>query len=396
MPERDNVIVVGAGPVGFLTALGLARRGIEVTVLDSEPAVNQSPRAAVYFQTTLVILEKLGLLEDAEAIGLASSLFDMRYLATRDVVHTDMRDMAETDPRFDHVLHFGQHILADLVMRHLERLPNARVLWSHKVVGLAQDDAHVTLTVEAPEGAKEMRANWVVGSDGARSSVRGLAGLPFEGHTWPDRFVATNIDYDFFCHGFAPANMVIDPVNWAVIARLGRENLWRLTYGEDASLDEATILDRLPERFAQILPDASQPYRIVNFSPYRVHERCAPSFRVGRVVLAGDAAHACNPCGGLGLTTGIIDADALITVLSAVIEGRVGEGVLDFYAEERRRIFVEIVSPMASNFKRQMSEADPVRAAADKAAFIAGAKQKGPVGRASTMSALIFGRPMPV
>ncbi len=89
--------------------------------------------------------------------------------------------------------------------------------------------------------------------------------------------------------------MVVDPVNWCVIGRLGRENLWRLTYGEDAELDEASILERLPERFAAILPDPQVPYRIDNFSPYRVHQRCAPSFRVGRVLLAGDAAHAVQP-----------------------------------------------------------------------------------------------------
>ncbi len=397
MTTDNNVIIVGAGPVGFLTALGLAQHGIDVTIIDFEPSVNQSPRAAIYFHTTLVILEKLGLLEDAKAIGLASTDFHMRYPATGEVIRTDVRDRMAPGDVAEYNLHFGQHLLADLVMRHLAKLPNTRVLWGHTLVGLEQDDSAVRLKVDTANGEIDMRAKWVIGSDGARSSVRRLLGLPFEGHTWPDRFVATNIEYDFHAHGFGNANMLVDPVNWAVVARLGHENLWRVTYGEDADLDEATILERLPARFAEILP-GSEAYRIDNFSPYNVHERCAPRFRVGRVLLAGDAAHACNPCGGLGLTSGVIDADALTAALSAFIAGRTNESVLDFYAEERRRIFLEVTSPMASHFKRQMSEADPVRAAADRQAFVAGLTpyEDSQASRSTTLSAMILGRPMPI
>jgi 2-polyprenyl-6-methoxyphenol hydroxylase-like FAD-dependent oxidoreductase len=190
--------------------------------------------------------------------------------------------------------------------------------------------------------------------------------------------------------------MLVDPVNWAVVGRLGRENLWRLTYGEDASLDEATILERLPARFAAILPDPSLPYRIDSFSPYSVHQRCASAFRSGRVLLAGDAAHACNPCGGLGLTGGVIDADILSDILGAVIDGRASEKLLDFYAQERRRVFLEVTSPMSTNFKRQLSEADPVRRAQDKAAMIAQTARGGAEVRASSLAALIKGAAIPM
>lgn len=395
MGAQQSVVVVGAGPVGFLTALGLAQKGISVTVIDAEPAIVRSPRAAVYFHTTLAILDKLGLLEEADAIGYRNSGFAMRWPATGEIVQSDMRDNPEPGQRITHNLHFGQHLLAELVMAHLLRLPNARVRWSHRLTGLEQDADGVRLDVETPTGPTEFRADWVIGSDGARSTTRRLLGLEFAGHTWPDRFVATNIEYDFAAHGFADANMVIDPVDWAVIAKLGNDNLWRVTYGEDASLDEAAILERLPERFARILPGA-EPYRIDNFSPYRVHERCATSFRVGRVLLAGDAAHACNPCGGLGLTTGVIDADALIAVLGAVILGEAEEDVLDFYAQERRRVFLEVTSPLATNFKRMLAESDPARQAADKAQARANAEIHHDSGAATTLSRMIFGTPMPV
>ncbi len=395
MEDAGDVIVVGAGPVGFLTALGLARRGIRVTLLEAEGGINNAPRAAIYFPTTLEIIDKLGILEDAEAIGLPSTRFSMRFLDDGEVIYSDLSKTMPPGTKYDHNLHMGQHILAELVSQHLSRLPNARVLWNHKVVGLAQDKNGVTLGVETPEGPRELHADWVVGTDGARSSVRQLLGLPFEGHTWPDRFVATNVEYDFEKYGFERANMICDPENWAVVARLGRENLWRVTYGEDAELAEHDIHSRIPKHYAAVFP-GKEPYRIVAWSPYRVQERCAPRFRVGRALLAGDAAHACNPCGGMGLTTGVIDADALISVLAATIEGRAKDDVLDFYSTERRRVFQEVTSPVATNFKRQMSEKDPVRRKADRDGFRANVENPDNSPAATSLSKMIFGTPMPV
>jgi 2-polyprenyl-6-methoxyphenol hydroxylase-like FAD-dependent oxidoreductase len=98
----------------------------------------------------------------------------------------------------------------------------------------------------------------------------------------------------------------------------------------------------------------------------------------------------------LGLTGGVIDADALISVLAAVIQGRAGEAVLDFYAQERRRVFLEVTSPLASDFKRQFMESDPVRVAADRQAFLDSISRTGPAVRAGSLSKLVLGQPMPV
>jgi 2-polyprenyl-6-methoxyphenol hydroxylase-like FAD-dependent oxidoreductase len=393
--HRAQVIIVGAGPVGFVTAYGLARKGIEVRLLEADAVISSSPRAAIYFPTTLEILDRLGLLEEAQAIGYSSTRFAMRYPATGEVIEADATTSVPPESPYARNLHLGQHVLADLVMRHLLALPNARLLWRHKVVALEQDGAGVNLGVDTPEGRVTLRADWVVGTDGSHSAVRQLLALPFEGHTWPDRFVATNLEYDFEAHGFQPANMISDPDEWGVVARLGRENLWRVTFGEDASLDESRFYERIPQHYARLLP-APGPYRIVAAAPYRVHERCAPRFRVGRVLLAGDAAHVCNPCGGMGLTSGIIDADALIKVLGAVLDGRAGDEVLDFYAEERRRVFREVVSPIATSFKRQLSEKDPEQRARDRLSFKQGAENPDASSTASYLSTLVLGRPMPV
>ena len=391
----NRVIVVGAGPVGFLTALGLARNGIEVTLLEAESQINDSPRAALYFPTTVLILERLGLLADALAIGLKSWTFNFRVPATGDVVAVDNRLTAPGDDESTYNLHFGQHVLAQLVMRHLEQLPNAVIRFNARVVGLKQDAKQVSVTVETPSGHEELEADWVIGTDGGRSAVRQLLGLPFEGHTWPERFVATNVRYDFRKHGFGPANMLSDPVDWAVVAVLGRDDVWRVTYGEDASLPEDEARRRIPEHYARILP-GPEPYEIVASSPYRVHERCAPSFRVGRALLAGDAAHVCNPCGGMGLTTGVIDAMAAVDTLTAVMQGRAKEDVLDFYSQERRRVFLEVTSPLASNFKRMLAEKDPQRHAQDLQMFRNMVADAARAGTTQNMVQMLQGKPMPV
>jgi len=389
-----EVIVAGAGPVGFLTALGLARAGVDVCVLEAESGINESPRASMYFPTTVRILDRLGLLEEALAIGLATADFCYHVPEFGIRIHVDTKIGLPADEPYPCNLAFGQHILAKLVMSHLQRLPNARVLFNHRVVALSQDSSGVTLTIDTPQGREEMRAGWVVGADGARSTVRQLLELPFEGHTWPDRFVATNVRFDFGRHGFDTANMIADPVNWAVVARLGRGDLWRVTYGEDAKLPEEEVRRRIPEHYAAILP-GPDPYEIVAASPYRVHERCAPRFRVGRVLLAGDAAHACNPCGGMGLTTGVIDAMAAADVLTAVIRRQRDESVLDFYSTERRRVFLEVSSPLATEFKRRMSERDPVKRQEDAALMQRMVEDPANAPSATHLAKLLFGAPMP-
>jgi len=394
MAEVRDVVVVGAGPVGLVTALGLAKAGVSVTVIEAEPRINDSPRAAVYFPTTLKILDHLGILADALEISYLSTSFCFHLLATREVAR-----IADTFPPgspYPYNAHFGQHLLAQLVLKHFSTLPRAEMCWNTRLVALSQDANGAVLTVETPQGREEIRTRWVVGADGARSTLRGLLNLPFEGHTWPDRFVATNVRYDFERYGFEPANMMADAENWAVVARLGKENLWRVTYGENADLPESEVGRRIPERYKILLPDPAAPYEVVAYSPYRVHERCAPTFRVGRALLAGDAAHACNPCGGLGLTSGVIDAAALIQVLNAVIAGRAPESVLDFYATERRRVFLEVSSPIATDFKRRMSEKDPVRQRADFEEFRRDANSPERKSLMTALSKLVEGQPMPV
>jgi len=364
--DRDCVLVVGAGPVGLLNALGLARQGVQVELLDAEPAIVDSPRAMVYHWSVLDGLERLGVLEDAEKIGFRKQDYCYLVFKTRERIEWSLAPLADHTSH-PYNLHLGQNKLAEIVLAHLLRLPNFKVHWNTRVTGLMQDAEGVTVQAESAGKACEFRAGWLIGADGARSAVRQALDLPFEGMTWPERFVATNIRYDFERHGYARSTLMVDDQYGAIIAKIDETGLWRCTYCESADLPEDEVLKRMPEVFKVILPGASD-IELVQHSPYRMHQRSAPRYRVGRVLLAGDAAHATNPTGGLGLTSGLFDTYVLHEALAAVIQGEADDEVLDRYSDERRRTFLEVASPQASENKRLIyHSSDPVRLEQDLA-----------------------------
>ncbi|MFI6408150.1 FAD-dependent oxidoreductase [Streptomyces sp. NPDC050548] len=361
--NQTDVVVVGAGPVGVLNALGLARAGVSVTLLEAEPGIVQSPRAVVYHWSVLEGIERLGILDEAVRAGFTKGDYTYLVLATGERINFTM-DVLKGHVRHPHNLHLGQHRLAEIALEHLRRL-GATVRFGTRLTGLAQDDDGVTVTTETPDGPEEFRAGWVIGADGARSAVRGLLGLDFEGTTWPERFVATNIRYDFEAHGYGRSTLQIDARDGAIIAKIDDTGLWRCTYCEPLDLPEDQVLERMPAVFDRILPGTKE-YELVQYSPYRMHQRAATRFRAGRVLLAGDAAHATNPAGGLGLTSGLFDTFVLYDALAAVLQGRAGDDVLDRYAHERRRVFLDIASPAARENKRLIyHSADPTRLAQD-------------------------------
>jgi 3-(3-hydroxy-phenyl)propionate hydroxylase/6-hydroxy-3-succinoylpyridine 3-monooxygenase len=357
---RDEVLIVGAGPVGLLTALGLVRTGVRVTLIEREPHIIESPRAAVYHWSVLDDLERLGLLEDAETVGFTKQDYNYLVFKTRERISWTMAPLARIT-RHPYNLHLGQDGLARIALEHLQRSSHFSVHWNTRFVDLTQDTHTVTLRAQTPEGQREFRAAWLIGADGAGSTVRHALGLSFEGITWPERFVATNVRYDFEADGYARSNFMIDPRYGAIIAKLDRSGLWRCTYCEEAALPEAGVRERMSDYFKVILSRPAE-YEVAAYSPYRMHQRVAERLRVGRVILAGDAAHVTNPTGGLGLTTGLFDAFALYEALAAVIHGDVAPGVLDRYSVERRRVFLQYTSPRATENKRLIYHSDdPVR-----------------------------------
>lgn len=350
-----QVIIIGAGPVGLMCALGLARRGIQVAVLEKDSEITYTPRAIAYAWPIFSGLEYFGVIDDMLAAGQIVDRRSWRILQTDETVsydHSSVRGV--TDRPFS--LTLGQDLIGKILVKHLEKEPLATIHWNTGFDSLQQTENGVLVNAETPEGIKTFDADWVIGCDGGSSGVRKALSLPFEGFTWPERFVATDIHYDFSAHGW-DSGYLVDPDYGAVVYHLGRDDLWRVTYAESRELPEESVAERIPGFMARILP-GSKDYELVLYSPYNMHQRTAPSYRQGRVLLAGDSAHVTNPTSGFGLMGGLYDAFALIEPLAAVVKGETSDDILDRYARERRKVYKEVTSPVSSESKRIVFNCD--------------------------------------
>jgi len=212
-----EVIVVGAGPVGLITALLLAQKGIKSLLLEQCPEVIQSPRAMAYGPAAVHELERAGIAEECRAVGMEPSdyEFTLRWITI------DNKLVAELPSRlmegYPPVL-CGQHEVAKIILRRLEAFPElCKVFWSHKVVQVEQDKEWVTVTCEVDGRQKIFRGNYVVGADGASSTVRKLIGCTFDGFTYDKMVVATNVFYPFREYGFAAGQFIIHPEHFAMV-----------------------------------------------------------------------------------------------------------------------------------------------------------------------------------
>ena len=361
--QRRNILVVGAGPVGAVAALACARLDSTVTLLEAQEKVDDSPRASTTQPPTLEILAELGLIDEYVRVGLVSRTFQFwdRPTLTRVAEFDFERLRDETD--FPFVVQTEQHKLANMAIERLRRMPNADVRMGSRVTGLSQSDSHVMVNTDT----ESLVADYVIGADGGRSTVRKSLGIEFEGFTWPERFLVITTKFDFAAAlGCCFRNYMADPQEWTNLFKVAGDDLkgrWRAVYNtredesDDEALSDASVRARLSRTY---VPEGSRDYLHLNL--YNVHQRVAKSFRKGRVFLCGDAAHVNNPIGGLGLNSGIHEASDLAGLLNRVLHGE-PDSILDEYEARRRPLNIEYVQEQTVANKKRLEERDPARRA---------------------------------
>ncbi|KAF3313374.1 hypothetical protein TWF173_006111 [Orbilia oligospora] len=360
-----KVIIVGAGPSGLLLALRLAQKHINVTIFEATPGPSNQPRATHYGIPAVWELRRAGVLDE---LRLDPECFQFDVMCWRKLDGTYLSGMDTRDlnrpgqPYDDRITVLTLNKVISVLEKMVARCETATVKYGHKVLpGVEQDEEKACVTIERNDGVVEKHwADYVVGCDGASSQIRrSLFGdKEFPGYTWDHQIVATNTYYDFHKYGWEDSNFIIDPEHSFMAARIGvKEPLWRVTYTEVNGLTKEEIEARQAEKFEIMFPGHPKPgsgeYKVVLTSPYKIHQRCASSFRVGRYLLAADAAHLCNPFGGLGLTGGIVDVGGLADCLVGIHEGKTSDKILDEYSRVRIEKYKTIIDPISTeNFKR--------------------------------------------
>jgi 3-(3-hydroxy-phenyl)propionate hydroxylase len=364
--QKKHIVIVGAGPVGVVSALACAQRGFKVTLLEAEDHIDTSPRAATTHSSTLEMIDQVGLIDRFTREGLVARYFDFWDQPSRSRIARFDHDILKDETKFPYVIQTEQHKLARMGIDKLAEYPDATMRFSTRLTTLEQDDSGVTVTVQGLDGEERIRADYVIASDGGRSTVRKLLGIAFEGITFPEKFVVITVFDDFekmmdCCY----RNYLADPKEWGNLFKVSGEDgkaRWRAVFPsrEDESEEEALGDEAVFRRLQKIHPLAGG-YDIAHRNVYRVHQRVAATFRSGRVFLAGDSAHLNNPIGGLGLNSGIHDAMELSETLFDVAFEGADAALLDRYERRRRLLNIEFVQQQTIANKKRLEEQDPAK-----------------------------------
>ena len=331
------VIVAGAGPAGLILAGLLARYGVDVLVLERNPQTVQEPRAVSIDDESLRTMQSVGIIN--ELVPNLVLGYGSEYVSPggRPFLKVKPKTLEYGYPRRNA---FRQPVLEGMLRANLDRLPNATAWFETELVGFAQTDKCVSVTIRHGEATSELTCDYLIGCDGSRSFVRQSLGIEMHGSTFRERWLIVDLeqttdlsrDTKVYCNPMRPC-----------LSLPGPQGTRRFEFMLHDGEQDADVL--APDNIATLLrrygnDDTAVLRRKV---VYTFHARMADRWRDGRVFLAGDAAHLMPPFAGQGMNSGVRDAHNLAWKLAAVVSGQLGGRLLETYETERRHHAAEMI-----------------------------------------------------
>ncbi len=334
--KKVQVVIAGAGPVGSVAATYLSMNGIDVILAETGADCAQDLRASTFHPPTIEMLDQLNVTDYLMERGLKSPVYHWRDRKTGEIIAFDFAELAG-DTRYPFRLQCEQYYLSSRLSERLQEEAHAEVLFNHRLVWFQQDDDGVDVALESPTEIVPVRADYLIGADGANSIVRKWMDVEFDGFTYPERFLCLSTPQEIRDEipDLAYVNYISDSDEWMVLLRV--PSVWRVLVPANEDSPEELLSDAKKNRvFSGFLADG-ESVETKHRTIYRVHQRVAKSFRHRRVLLVGDSAHLNNPLGGFGMNSGVHDAFNLCERLVDVLKGG-DDTALDQFDRQRRTV----------------------------------------------------------
>jgi len=335
--RHHAVVIVGGGIVGLATALALARHGVPSVVIEADDSVCVGSRAICLSRRSLEILTRYGAARKFLATGLPW-VGGRSFYRDEEVLHFSMPH--DENQRLPPMINIQQYYIEDFLLEAAESSGLVEVRWQSRISGICASKSGVRLSIETPVGGYELDTEWAIGCDGARSSVREAAGLRLRGTSYEGRYVI--VDLALKSARQTERLAWFDPPSnpgSTILMHRQPDDVWRIDYQLRDDEDPETAV--LPEN---VIPRVANHLRMIgerqDWSPiwislYRANALTLETYRAGRLLLAGDAAHLVPIFGVRGANSGFEDADNLAWKLALVVRGAARKELLDSYSAER-------------------------------------------------------------
>lgn len=336
---RHPVVIVGGGPIGMALALDLGRKGTPVLVLDDHEGVGQGSRAICFAKRTLEIADRLGAGQAMVDKGVVWNVGKVFHGKDK-VFEFDLQpEPGHKRPAFINLQQpYFEKFLVEAVREAQAEGAPIEIRGRNAVRGMSQRGDHVVLDVETPDGPYQVEADWLVACDGARSPIRDMMGLSFDGRVFEDNFLIADVKMtaDFPTERWFWFEPPFKDSGQSALLHKQPDDIWRIDFQLGWDIDRKTELDptRVRARVDAMLGEGVD-YDLEWTSIYTFQCRRMKDFRHNRVLFAGDSAHQVSPFGARGANSGIQDADNLAWKLDLVVKGSAPDNLLDSYSAER-------------------------------------------------------------